>query len=64
MHRLFSLTGLKYRRTIPVFAITLIVGLWLAGTFEAYHFHFYIEKRFTAEQGASLIGKKGFDAPR
>ena len=43
---------------MPIFAITLIVGLWVAGVFANYHINFYIEKRFTAEQGASLVGKK------
>jgi hypothetical protein len=54
----FSFPNLKYFRAIPVFVITLIVGLWVAGVFENYHLRFYIEKRFTAEQEASLVGKK------
>ena len=54
----FSFQNLKCFRAIPVFVITLIIGLWVAGVFENYHLRFYIEKRFTAEQGASLVGKK------
>lgn len=54
----FSLANLKYFRAFPVFIFTLLVGLWMAGVFENYHLRFYIEKRFTAEQGESLVGKK------
>lgn len=54
----FSFPNLKNFRAIPVFVTTLIVGLWVAGVFENYRLRFYIEKRFTAEQGANLIGKK------
>ncbi|MEJ7848836.1 MAG: hypothetical protein WKF92_12190 [Pyrinomonadaceae bacterium] len=48
----------NYIRFLPVFAVTLIIGLWVAGFFAANTIRFYVEKTFTVQEAEELVGKK------
>lgn len=48
----------NYIRFLLVFAVTLVIGLWLTGFFESYSVRFSVERTFTIQEADALAGKK------
>ncbi len=53
-----KLTSLLKIKTLSVFALTLVLGLWLGGFFERYVFYAGFVESFSKSEARALIGKR------